>query len=130
MTKTREKSCFMMRCEVQYDDDEVLCWCQFEEFQKSSEFPDTDGRRIESRCLLITDLVDQHCRHSCLGSKPKVLVWLYDHCLNTLKEVNLTGYQVPPMTLPSVFESMQRSQVDKVLTKMAHWRRQRLKDVG
>ena len=35
------------------------------------------------------------------------------HCLITPKEVYLTGRQVPPMTSLNVFESMQRSQVDK-----------------
>ena len=89
---------------------------------------DASGRWIKSRCVLImwTNIVN-------------ILVWAVNqrsrfdymyHCLNTPKEVNLTGHQVPPTTLPNVFESMQRSQVYKILTKMAHWRRQRLKDVG
>ena len=87
---------------------------------------DASGRWIKSWCVLImwTNIVD-------------ILVWAVNqrscfdymyHCLNTPKEVNLTGHQVPPMLLLSVFESMQRSQVDKVLTKVAHWQRQRLKD--
>ena len=37
----------------------------------------------------------------------------------TPTEVNLTGRQVPPTSSLNVFESMQRSQVDKVLTRMA-----------
>ena len=56
-------------CEVQYGDDEVLCWCQFDEFQKSYWILVPTNNK---------DLVDQHSRHSCLGSKSQVLVRLYE----------------------------------------------------
>ena len=66
------------------------------------------------------DLVDQHCRDisGWAVTQRSRFDYMY-HCLNTPKEVNLTGRQVPPMTSLNVFESMQRSQVDKVLTRMA-----------
>ena len=77
------------------------------------------------------DLVDQHCRDiSGWAVTQRSRFDCMYHCLNTPKEVNLTGRQVPPTTSLNVFESMQRSQVDKVLTRMAQCRRQRLKDVS
>ena len=67
------------------------------------------------------DLVDQHCRDipGWAVTQRSRFNYMY-HCLNTPKEVNLTGRLVPPTTLPNVFESMQRSQIYKILTRMAH----------